>query len=289
MLCGHFRAITGPCGRLDESPTLPGVVVTFEVVLLIAGLLFLGAAVSGGGLTAKEIAIPELRRSARAACGLIGLVAVGGAALLIWDARSVPPVPSAGSIDTGVIAATPDPTGEASAGGEAADPVEHGADASPSSDDGAASGSGNSDQQKLLAALPGQLRDYCSRSEFGLGELGARASLECQLPTGLLVDYHWFATPERMNAVIDTDAENAGVSSGAGCQDASWPGYGVWDAGSTPSVDGRVLCFHGGQEARIVWTYESSNLFAHAVRSDGDHRTLRDWWMQHRELASELG
>jgi hypothetical protein len=47
---------------------------------------------------------------------------------------------------------------------------------------------------------------------------------------------------------------------------------------SANTATGQLLCFTKGDEVRIVWTYDDLNVFAHAVRLDGNSRALRRWW-----------
>jgi hypothetical protein len=248
-----------------------------EAILLIAGLIFLGAAASGGGFEVREISVPSLERSSRVWMGLVGALAVAGAFYLILDAvrtvdaaapAAVADVPDEGSTSEDTPSSVTPPEHDFSA-------VEEG--------DAEASEPVTTDQEVLLAALPTGLAANCLRSEFGIRELGTRASLECHMDRELQVDYHWFVTPERMHAVFDTDVENADVKPGLGCQVDGWPGTGRWNS-QREAHAGRVLCFERGEEARIVWTYDEIELFAHAVHR-GDALALRDWWLENRALA----
>ncbi|HET7327258.1 MAG TPA: hypothetical protein VFJ14_08220 [Nocardioidaceae bacterium] len=122
------------------------------------------------------------------------------------------------------------------------------------------------------------MRDFCARSEFGLSELGTRASLECRLPSGVLVDFHWFASSERLEDVFAEDAENADLTAGGDCTAEQWSYRGTWSVGAGNPAVGKLLCFTSGEEARVVWTYDDMSLFAHAVRADGDIGRLHRWW-----------
>jgi hypothetical protein len=60
-----------------------GEAVNAEVILLVAGCLFLGIAVVGGGFSAKEITVPLVSTNGRVASGVLGACLLCGAALLI--------------------------------------------------------------------------------------------------------------------------------------------------------------------------------------------------------------
>jgi hypothetical protein len=125
--------------------------------------------------------------------------------------------------------------------------------------------------------LPDSVGDFCARSTFGLRELGTRASVECHLPSGVQVDFHWFATAEGLEEVFGDDVASADVGAGGDCTADLWSYVGDWSIDNGPSL-GRLLCFLRGGEARVVWTYDDANLFAHAVRVDGDVPRLHRWW-----------
>ena len=247
--------------------------MTAEVVLLVFGLLALLAAITGGGITAKEVSIPSLEGAARGGVGVTGLLCIVGAAVLIFlDARGSGAVPEGGSIAEGSSSSNGEPAG--------ATPLPSGSVPATEGQEAPSV----SDQQVLLASLSQDIRDHCARSEFGLRELGTRASLECRLSESIVVDFHWFSNSERMGDVFDTDVDNADVES-TQCTVNDWSGVDTWSLDDAPETTGRRLCFFGDGDARLVWTYSEDNLFAHAVERNGAQGELLEWWLDHRDIS----
>lgn len=99
------------------------------------------------------------------------------------------------------------------------------------------------------------------------------------------VDYHWFPTAERMAAILSKDAESAGSLTADDCTPDTWSHRGYWGLDNSDHVVGEELCFLRSGKARIVWTYEEQNVFAHAVRDDGNADALDAWWRQVRQAT----
>ena len=261
--------------------------MTPEVILLTAGVLFLAVATFGGGFTAKELSIPKVPTGGRMASGLIAVLFFVAAAFLIWSGQRLTqafPLATQATETNGSGGASAKTSTRQSSGPDKKPVAEN----SPSPDVRPSTPAPRptpnpprplSDQQRLLALLPTELANYCSISNYGVSKLGTRASLECKPPTGVSqVDYHWFATSARMKDVFATDVEAASLTPNSTCSPDGWAYVGTWSMSSEAAATGQLLCFTKGDEARIVWTYNDMNIFAHAVRFDGDSRALLRWW-----------
>lgn len=275
--------------------------MTPEVILLVAGVLFLAVATFGGGFTAKELSIPKVPTGGRMASGVIAVLFFVAAALLISSGQRLSdafPIASQATENNAQGEERPAPPTH-----EASEPAERpAADSRPSPDEDPDPPVPTplptptpdppeppSDQQRLLAFLPAELANYCILSDFGVSELGTRASLECKPPSGVSqVDYHWFATTARMDEVFSEDVEAASLAPTPACSPDTWSYVGTWSMSSEIAGTGQLLCFKKGDEARIVWTYDDLNIFAHAVRFDGNSRALHRWWRAVSVSASGL-
>jgi hypothetical protein len=268
--------------------------VNAEVILLVAGCLFLGIAVVGGGFSAKEITVPLVSTNGRVASGVLGACLLCGAALLILSgatdrvAASPEPNPPAPqtitltqssptnpSLSPSASAAPPaTPTSPASTAGTA-----HPQEQIPDDDvpPGSVQSAGSvSAQQKLLELVPASVQEFCVPSRFGLDKLRTRASLECRLPDGIHVDFHWFHTSAQMLDVWNQNQAGAGIEPGGYCSTSRWNAASTWQRGDDPIGD--IQCFTHDGQAVIEWTYDAMNMSGYASRTDGDTSRLFEWW-----------
>jgi hypothetical protein len=269
--------------------------VNAEVILLVAGCLFLGIAVVGGGFSAKEITVPLVSTNGRVASGVLGACLLCGAALLILTGatdrvaaspEANPPAPQTITLTQSSptnpslspsASATPPatPTSPASTAGTP-QPQEQtpGDDVPPGS---VQSAGPDSAQQTLLELVPASVQESCVPSRFGLEKLQTRASLSCNLPDGITVDFHWFTTTEQMLAVL-YENQKGGPEHGGDCSTDPWPAVGPWavDSGEV----GTLSCFTKSDGAVIEWTYDNMDMSGYARRPDGDTGKLFDWWLR---------
>ncbi len=146
----------------------------------------------------------------------------------------------------------------------------------------------------LLALLDDSVARHCVRADPvdvptftdnpTVIPLAHDAGLECSLGMSSQPDtvWYWRGVPgQRFDHVrsIFFQAVGRGSIPPADCASTD-PAYGPWEFGATR---GNLLCY-GSDDATLLWTYESENVLATAVRSDGDMRTLYRWWRDHARL-----
>ena len=209
-----------------------------------------------------------------AGAGIVALVAVLGAAGAVVMQGGAQPSPTAApseaptSVPASASASTP-------------------ASAAPST---AASPSGGPSgltvaEQALKALIPPEFREECARSNVEKGAAGGSASLQCDL-IGTTVWYDAFDESSKSQIAVFMDdlvnRESLPLVKGdydailAACASGSGKAVGRWSLGRTFS--GQLACYSKGGEAWIVWTYEGSWILAQAVRTDGNMKSLQDWW-----------
>jgi hypothetical protein len=275
-------------------------------MLIAAGIIFTAIAAIGGGFSAREISVPQVPIRGRLMSGVMALAFFTAAGYLIQEGRtdlvsvsgtqtemapggqttpSPRPSPSPPPPEATQPPEQPPPTEAPPAvAGTSTDAPDSAADVQAAPGPAASV----SNQQRLLGFVPAALSDHCERSDFGLEELGTMASLECFPPSGATqVDFHWFPTPERMAAILTKDADSAAPLTADDCTPDTWSHRGLWGIDNSDDVVGEELCFLRNGKARVVWTYQEHNVFAHAVRDDGDVYALHDWWRQVRQAVGQ--
>ena len=146
-------------------------------------------------------------------------------------------------------------------------------------------------EAELLLTVPADLRSRCRRgdgprpSDLVMGRpYGTAAGLRCTAPGPTVIDY-W---------VITSDAGYVGPGEGSQAAIAAFVSYqgrhalpegdcasaieahGRWEFGP---ARGRILCYQVESGARLVWTYDGTDIIAIATRSDGDAAALYQWWL----------
>ena len=107
----------------------------------------------------------------------------------------------------------------------------------------------------------------------------AIAEVECELPDGSGADwvhYSLFASVDEMDASFDRWISSLDVEEGASCADTE-AAVGPYSIGDQEV--GRVVCTPiENSGAWIRWTDERIAVESSAMREDGDHEALYEWW-----------
>lgn len=156
---------------------------------------------------------------------------------------------------------------------------------------------------ELLALLPEQDRERCQRADPGQRPIVAlfrnppeaperviasvEAGIECSLGGISAPDRLWlwqiFNTGYgNAEAALAAHGGVAGAVPGT-CREER-PAIERWSFGS---LGGKLVCYESNTgDAVVLWIYDDSQLFAKALRDDGDIAALLDWWEEIGRFAA---
>jgi class 3 adenylate cyclase len=144
---------------------------------------------------------------------------------------------------------------------------------------GIASGTTGGPEARLRALLPPRINSRCVPATTSDGALNGIASLRCEL-VAEGADTAWFDLFDGSGAVTSrSDAISAAARVAEGVCDGTHTDASTdWRYGST--YGGRMICYHDGEAAWLVWTYAARDLIGQAMRRDGDSSALYAWWKE---------
>ena len=140
--------------------------------------------------------------------------------------------------------------------------------------------------QALLVRLPSSVSGgsdgpNCREADQGQRATGATTTIRCDLAALSGADIVWY----------DTFADAGQMSSfflGLGNGDSAPHGDcakasdviqdGGWNLPLVAYLAGSLRCYHDGAQSWIVWTYDTDEVLARAVRPDLEEKALYEWW-----------
>lgn len=127
----------------------------------------------------------------------------------------------------------------------------------------------------LLGFVPGGIVESCEPSNIRSAD--TLAEIECELEGAGAdwVAYSLYANLDDMDAHFDGWISSLDLDEEASCEDG--PGA-VGPYSISGEEVGRVVCTEISGEAWMKWTDERLMVVASAMRSDGDHAALYEWW-----------
>ena len=144
------------------------------------------------------------------------------------------------------------------------------------------------EETELLRLIPDADRERCQRANLANRPVSnfsprtvpsVEAGIECDLGGFAAPNKVWFwnlhqGSFRNADSALHAQAGVAGATPG-NCRQ-SRPSIENWTFGG---ASGQLLCYETSTgDAVAVWTYEGSQLYGKAVRSDGDMAALLDWW-----------
>ena len=144
------------------------------------------------------------------------------------------------------------------------------------------------EETKLLRLIPDADRERCQRANLANRPVSnfsprtvpsVEAGIECDLGGFAAPNKVWFwnlhqGSFRNADSALHAQAGVAGATPG-NCRQ-SRPSIENWTFGG---ASGQLLCYETSTgDAVLVWTYEGSQLYGKAVRSDGDMAALLNWW-----------
>ena len=173
-------------------------------------------------------------------------------------------------------AARPDGAATATAEETPASPDETTSAPTQSAETAAPDESGSSDEfmARLLSMVPVEIVDSCQPPTF---TTDAIAQVECNLEDSGAdwVSYALYLDNDAMNEEFDDWTESLDADPNADCQETP-SAIGEYSIGDQQV--GRVVCTPIGEQAWMRWTDERLSVLSSALRNDGDHEALYEWW-----------
>jgi class 3 adenylate cyclase len=141
-------------------------------------------------------------------------------------------------------------------------------------------------EQALLVRLPSSVSGgsdgpNCRETDQGEKATGGTASIRCELPVLSGAHTAWydaFGDAGQMSSFFLGLGNGDSAPHGDCATATDVIQDGGWSLPLVAYLAGSLRCYHDGTQSWIVWTYDTDQILARAVRADLEEQALYEWW-----------